>query len=212
MSSNTEKKSNKFNKKEIKPISIYSRSIITRVIQLPITAIGNNLKQTLEEYISFHFEGKCVVEGFIKQKSSKILTYSSGVIKMGVNIIFDVVFECEVCFPVEGTILSCITKNNTKAGLTAESADEKPSPVIVFIARDHHYNNSQLSDIKEGDKINVRIIGQRFELNDKYISIIGELIRERPKQMGNVYNEINNPNKVNKVNKPKIQIEELIEK
>jgi len=171
-----------YKNKEIKLTSIYSRSIITRTVVLPITVIGNNLKQTLEEYISFHFEGKCVVEGFIKQKSSKILTYSSGVIKMGVNIIFDVVFECEICFPVEGTILSCITKNNTKAGITAESADENPSPIIVFIARDHHYSNSQLSEIKEGDKINVRVIGQRFELNDKYISIIGELIKDRVKQ------------------------------
>jgi DNA-directed RNA polymerase subunit E'/Rpb7 len=167
--------------KEIKLTSIYSRSIITRTIVLPITVIGNNLKQTLEEYISFHFEGKCVVEGFIKPQSTKIITYSSGVIKMGVNVAFDVVFECAVCLPVEGTVLFCKTKTNTKAGITAESADENPSPIIVFIARDHHYSNYQLSEIKEGDNINVRVIGQRFELNDKYISIIGELIKDRVK-------------------------------
>ena len=201
MLSNSFKKNTKYNKKEIKLTSIYSRSIITRVIHLPITAIGNNLKQTLEEFIAFHYEGKCVVEGFIKPQSSKILTYSSGIIKKGNIILFDVVFECEVCLPVEGTILSCIAKTNTKAGITAESADEKPSPVIIFIARDHHYSNSQLSDIKEGDKINVRIIGQRFELNDKFISIIGELIRDRTKQ------NINN-NENNKSGKPKILIEE----
>jgi DNA-directed RNA polymerase subunit E'/Rpb7 len=198
MSMNVVRKIQKLNKnKDIKLTSIYARSIITRTIVLPITVIGENLKQSLEEYISFHFEGKCIVEGFIKPTSSKIITYSSGIIKMGVNVSFDVVFECEICFPVEGTILSCIVKTNTKAGLTAESADEKPSPVIVFIARDHHYTNSQLSDNKEGDKINVRVIGQRFELNDKYISIIGELMRER--QKSNVGSEYN---------KPKILIEE----
>ena len=32
---------------------------------------------------------------------------------------------------------------------------------------------------KEGDKINVRVIGQRFELNDKFVSIIGELVKEK---------------------------------
>lgn len=195
---NIVKKIQKINKnKEVKLTSIYSRSIITRKITLPITAIGQNLKQTLEEYIVFHFEGKCVVEGFIKPYSSKIITHSSGIVNMGVNISFEVVFECEVCFPVEGTILSCIVKTNTKAGLTAESADEKPSPIIVFIARDHHYTNSQLNDNKEGDMINVRVIGQRFELNDKYISIIGELIRDRPKSKPNT-----------EYNKPKISIEE----
>jgi DNA-directed RNA polymerase subunit E'/Rpb7 len=166
-------------KKEIILSSIYSRSIITRTISLPITAIGKNLKQVIEEYISFHYEGKCVVEGFIKPQSTKIITYSSGTIKRGNFVSFEVVFECQVCFPVEGTNISCIAKTNTKAGITAESADEKPSPIIVFIARDHHYYSSQFNDVKEGDKINIRVIGQRFELNDKFVSIIGELIRQQ---------------------------------
>jgi len=168
-------------KKEFVLSSIYSRSIINRTISLPITVIGNNLKQIIEEFISFHYEGKCLVEGFIKPQSTKIITYSSGTIKRGNYVSFDVVFECQVCFPVEGTIISCLAKTNTKAGITAESADEKPSPIIVFIARDHHYYSSQFNEIKEGDKINIKVIGQRFELNDKFVSIIGELIRQ-PKQ------------------------------
>jgi DNA-directed RNA polymerase subunit E'/Rpb7 len=165
-------------KKEIKLSSIYSRAIINRNILLPINVIGKNLKQIMEEYISFHYEGKCIVEGFIKPYSTKIITYSSGTIKRGNFVSFDIVFECQICFPVEGTIITCIAKTNTKAGITAESADEKPSPVLIFIARDHHYYSSQFNEIKEGDKINIRVIGQRFELNDKFISIIGELIRE----------------------------------
>ena len=32
------------------------------------------------------------------------------------------------------------------------------------------------SQVNEGDKIEIKVIGQRFELNDKYISIIAELI------------------------------------
>jgi len=175
--SNLKSKSNK--KKELILSSIYSRSIINRNILLPITTIGKNLKQVIEDYISFHYEGKCVVEGFIKPQSTKIITYSSGTIKRGNFVSFDVVFECQVCFPVEGTIISCIAKTNTKAGITAESADEKPSPIIVFIARDHHYLSSQFNDVKESDKINIRVIGQRFELNDKFVSIIGELVRQQ---------------------------------
>ena len=30
--------------------------------------------------------------------------------------------------------------------------------------------------IQEGDKFIARVIGQRFELNDKYVSIIAELV------------------------------------
>jgi DNA-directed RNA polymerase subunit E'/Rpb7 len=166
-------------RKENRIQSVYSRCLITRNIVLPITAIGKNIKETIEENIKSKFEGKCVVEGYIKPNSSNIITHSSGLVIRGNSISFEVVFECEVCFPVEGMILSCVAKNITKAGIRAESATDVPSPVVVFIAKDHHYTNNYFSEIKEGDNINVRVIGQRFELNDKYISIIGEVIKPK---------------------------------
>ena len=166
-------------RRETRIQSVYSRCLITRKIVLPITAIGKNLQEVIEENIKANFEGKCVVEGYIKPNSSKIITYSSGIIQKGNIISFEVVFECDVCFPVEGMLISCVAKNITKAGIRAESANDVPSPVIVFIAKDHHFNVQHFTEIQEGDKINVRVIGQRFELNDKYISIIGELIKEK---------------------------------
>jgi len=159
--------------------TIYSRCLLTRKIVLPLVTIGKNLQENIEENIKVNFEGKCVVEGFIKPGSVKIITYSSGTIQRGNHILFEIVFECDVCFPVEGMIVSCVAKNITKAGIRAESAGEVPSPVVVFIAKDHHYNVPHFAEIQEGDKISVRVIGQRFELNDKYVSIIGELIKEK---------------------------------
>lgn len=166
-------------KRENRIQTIYSRCLITRNIVVPITAIGKNIKETIEENIKIQFEGKCVVEGYIKPNSSKIITHSSGLVIRGNIISFEVVFECEVCFPVEGMIISCITKNITKAGIRAESSSDVPSPVVVFIAKDHHHTNNYFNEIKEGDNINVKVIGQRFELNDKYISIIGEVIKPK---------------------------------
>ena len=159
--------------------TIYSRCLITRKIVLPITSIGKNLQEVIEENIKSSFEGKCVVEGYIKPNSSKIITYSSGIIERGNGISFEVVFECDVCFPVEGMLIQCVAKNITKAGIRAESATDVPSPVVIFIAKDHHFNVPQFADIQEGDKLNIRVIGQRFELHDKYISIIGELVKEK---------------------------------
>jgi DNA-directed RNA polymerase subunit E'/Rpb7 len=166
-------------KRDARVASVYSRSLITRNISLPIVAIGKNIQETIELNIADHYEGKCIVEGFIKPGSSKVITYSAGIINRGFNIIFEVVFECEVCFPIEGMIISCVAKNVTKAGIRAESDNETPSPVIVFVAKDHHYNNNLFSEIKEGDTFNVKVIGQRFELNDKYVSIIGELMKPK---------------------------------
>lgn len=159
--------------------TVYSRCLLTRKVVLPITSIGKNLKQNIEENIKVNFEGKCVVEGYVKPNSVKIITYSSGTIQRGNSIVFEVVFECEVCYPVEGMKIQCIVKNITKAGIRAESANDVPSPVVIHIAKDHHYSVQYFSDVQEGDKINVRVIGQRFELNDKFISIIGTLVKEK---------------------------------
>lgn len=163
-------------KKEYRLLPIYSKSLITRNIILSISQIGKNIRQTIEKAIASNFEGKCIVEGFVRPNTSQIISYSSGLIERGTNISFEVVFECEICFPVEGMLITCLAKNITKAGIRCESFDEKPSPIVVFIARDHHYNNNYFSSIQEDDKISIRVIGQRFELNDKFISIIGELV------------------------------------
>ncbi len=97
---------------------------------------------------------------------------------------FTITFECLVCRPVEGLRFKCVVKNVTKAGIRAET-NEPISPVIVFIARDHHHNIKAFSKLKENDEINVRVIGIRYELNDKYISVIAEYVEpkktKRPK-------------------------------
>ena len=164
-------------------VGIYSKSLVTRKVPVNIKYVGSNIKQTLENIISSEIEGKCIVEGFVKPMTTKILTYSSGLID-GVNIMFEIVFECLVCSPVEGMHIKCIAKNITKAGIRAET-DEEPSPVIIFIARDHHNTSKYFANVKQNDSIKVRVIGQRYELNDKYISIIAELLETKEDKIKN---------------------------
>jgi DNA-directed RNA polymerase subunit E'/Rpb7 len=154
--------------------TLFTNALITKKIHVNIQNIGNNIKQTLEKMIASDIEGKCIVEGFVKNNSTKIMTYSSGLIH-GATVTFEVAYECSICSPVEGMNISCIAKNITKAGIRAETNDS-PSPVVIFVARDHHYSTPYFSEVKENDEIVVKVIGQRFELNDKYISVIAELV------------------------------------
>jgi len=157
---------------------VYSRSLITKKVTLSIMNVGKNLRETLETSLQQSNEGKCILEGFVKTGSIKIVTHSSGVVQ-GSNVVFEVVFECDVCYPVEGMLLNCIARNITKAGIRADSASETPSPFVVFVARDHHYMIPYFSSIEENTKFVARVIGQRFELNDKYVSIIAELVEPK---------------------------------
>ena len=164
-------KKQKYRQREAK--NVYGKSQITKTIMLPISAVGKNIHQTIERVISSMVESKCIVEGFVKAGSVKVITYSSGLIK-GEHILFEVVFECDVCYPVAGMLLNCVAKNITKAGIRAESSEESPSPFVLFIARDHYYSNDYFNSIEENDKFIARVIAQRFELNDKYVSVIAE--------------------------------------
>ena len=154
--------------------NIYTKSLLNKQLALSITQIGSNIKEVLKEIIMNTIEGKCIVEGYVKPNSVKVINYSSGIVK-GENIVFDVKFECLVCFPVEGMELTCVVKDVTKAGIRALSETE-PSPFIVFVARDHNNMKKEFSSVTVGDIISVKVIGQRYELNDPNIFIIAELM------------------------------------
>ncbi len=179
------------NKKRERGVGIYMKNAITRKVNLPFNVIGENLKENIEQTLKKEIEGRCIDEGYIRPGSIVIVSYSAGVIS-GNMVIFNVLFECLVCRPVEGMRFRAIVKNVTKAGIRAE-INEAKSPIVVFIARDHHYKSAQFSKLEEGDDINVRVIGIRYELNDEYISIIGELVEKKIR--------------VSKIPKPKIIIE-----
>ena len=152
---------------------IYSKALLTSKIQMPFSFIGRNIKDVLEEILAKRIEGKCSADGFVKPGSTRIITYSSGVVSSKFAV-FEVVYECMVCTLVEGMIIECIVKNVSTAGIRALT-NEEYSPVCVYVARDHHYDRSDFAKIKEEETIYVRVIGQRFELNDQWISVIGEL-------------------------------------
>ena len=158
-------------------VGVYTNNLLTRKVHLPFQFVGQNLKQLLETQIKKDIEGKCSVEGYIKPDSTKITSYSSGLVQANL-IVFEVVFECLVCCPVEGQKIKCVVKNLTQAGIRAES-NENPSPIVVYLSRDHHYNNTYFSTVKENDEITIRVIGQRFELNDDQVSVIGEIIEPK---------------------------------
>ena len=165
-------------------VSLYVKNIISKKLSVPIKYVGTNIAEILEQILSSNFEGKCCVEGYVKRGSVKIITFSSGNI-LGNCVIFTVVFEYLVCNPPQGMRISCAVKNITNAGILAHIDEGEYSPLNIFIARDHHYNIPYFSELKEKDIIMVRVIGQRFELNDPFVSVIGELELKQERESRN---------------------------
>jgi DNA-directed RNA polymerase subunit E'/Rpb7 len=156
--------------------SIYFKNILQKDLKINISDIGTNLNSIIKETLASKYEGKCLKEGYIKNNSIVVMTYSSGLLETDF-VLFSVSFECLICRPIEGMKIKCKVDNITKAGIRASYFNNVESPIMVFIARDHYYNNSTFTKIKENDIIIIKVIGTRYELNDNFIYIIAELLK-----------------------------------
>ena len=152
--------------------NVYLKIIVSDKVILDYNLVTDKLFDNIENNLK-NKEGMCINDGFIKPNSIKLLNYSAGEL-ISSRVRFNVIYECLIANAVDNMLIDCKVKTITKAGIRAEM-DEKISPFVIFLSRDHHYNNETFSKIKEDDIISVKVIGQRFELNDSFISIIAEL-------------------------------------
>jgi hypothetical protein len=136
----------------------------------------------LRQMVSNDMDGRCIAEGFIKPGSCVLRSHSIGALSAG-NIRFDLDVDCMLCCPKDGAVINCIAQTVTQAGIRAHACTN-PSPVVIYVSREMHDAVRHgpvpmpMDAIKPGDAMQIRVVGKRFELNDKYVSVIGELINE----------------------------------
>ena len=153
--------------------NLYVNCLIHKKIIVPYNKLGNNMTEYFKNYSEKFIEGICHKEGYIRPFSSSVINFSSGLLKSD-KIIFDVVFSVDVCYPYENMELMCKIKNITKIGIRG-IISENNNPIVLFISREHN-SSTDFDNYEEGQYIKIKVIGNRFEENDKYISVIGEII------------------------------------
>ena len=170
-------------KQQKKNTGIYMLNILTRKVSLRFNTVGSNIQEHIKNKLIMNLEGRCSKEGYIKKNSVRVLSYSAGVIQSN-NIVFDVSFECLICNPCEGQKIKVVVENITKAGIKANYYKLEEKPIIVFITRDHYYNDSNniFKNVKENDEIYIKVIGSRFQLNDNSISVLAEPLKQKFKK------------------------------
>jgi len=162
--------------------SEFSLAVLEKNIILPMTSVGRNITEILMNTISFQIEGKCIAEGYVKPGSSKLVSYSAGLIERGNKISFHVVFSCKVCYPTVNSQIQCKVVSITNSGIRAESIETLPTCMVIYIARDFNLKDLNESDYAEGKIINVKVIGKRFELNDAFVSVIAKIDTSKRKK------------------------------
>ena len=160
--------------------ALFNKQRIKRRLTIPFYKItrGVNVTELLATELAKQLEGHCSIEGYICPYSVSIYAHSCGTLAAA-NIVFDIVADCLICFPDENTVIKCVAKTITKAGIRADATQLIPgriSPIEVFLSRDMNNNNELFPRIEENDILTVEIIGRRFVLHDTHVTIIAMLI------------------------------------
>lgn len=153
--------------------NLYTESIIQEKIKISFNSVSNNMIRYFESYAQKKMERKCRNEGYIRSGSASVISYSTGLLNSD-SIIYNVVYSVQVCYPYENMEIECKIKNITKIGIRA-IINEHNNPIVLFISREHN-PDKDFEQYKEDNYIKVKVLGHRFELNDEYISVIGELL------------------------------------
>ena len=169
---------------ELSASNCYSDCIASRKVVIPFNEVSagastGNIAKVIHKYISTQVENKCTIEGFVHPNTCKILSHSSGTLQ-GPNVQFDVAYKCSVFLPCECAILVCRVKSVTNAGILAGiNGVSVVNPVVVYVLREHQSNENDryFNSVKPDAVIRVKVVGQRFELNDTHVSVIGELVQ-----------------------------------
>jgi hypothetical protein len=112
--------------------------------------------------------------------SVKIVMRSLGIIN---NANFDgittykIKYTANVCNPTINQIIQCNVGNIDKSQVICY-IDEKSdnSPIEIYLFKHNHVGNVIFASLKEGDIINVKIGGSKWEFKDTQINSIAEFV------------------------------------
>ena len=149
--------------------SIYNDNILINIKDLYSSI---NTKITLNDYITKQINkklsNKCNSDGLIIKNSIRIINRNTGSFNLTSDILYNITYKADILFPNEGSIIE-----NCKIIYSSDIlyiAYNKLSSLIIIIPK--NFIDIDI-DIKKNNYINIICLDKYFEINDKYMFIIG---------------------------------------
>jgi DNA-directed RNA polymerase subunit E'/Rpb7 len=159
---------------------IFMRMQLCEKIKLEPAFISNSYKDEVLKRLKAKVEGICTKHGYIRPDSIEIHKVCSGRVELiGLNgsTVFDVYFWADVCNPLLGSILKCRISNINKFGILVEAGNI----IEAIVAKNSVSIQSDvdLEKVRIGDDVMIEVVGKKYELNDKKISLIARIVRNK---------------------------------
>ena len=173
-------------------MNIYTRlvQLINFKLEIPFKQYTSKVDEYIINYAKKKICNRCFKEGYISDTNVKIINKTAGMLD-GSKINYNVLYEFDVFVPHEDLELYVKVNNITKIGIKAVITDDNnKNPLVVFASRIHNEHIS-MNDVESdqnnnidtnkttvsiGDIIKVKVIGNRYEIFDPSIYILGIII------------------------------------
>lgn len=135
----------------------------------------DDMKDLLLLKLKEKHEGKCNANGYVRPNSIELIARSMGQAENGRftgNLIYDCKIQCEVLFPVAGTIIEGDVLKVVKMGAYVVHEEA----IRILLPKDLHLDDPNFDTIQQGTKVKVRIERSRFQTNDMFIMAVGKLV------------------------------------
>jgi len=150
---------------------LFERRALVRNVHVESKFLQRNIEASLLAQLRHKYEGVCVAEGYLQDRSIVVLDHSLGrtnFIKGGLE--YTVKFQADVCMPHPGQTFRVPVTLKSKIGIHAEL-----TPIKVLLPRDLHIGNGDFETVKEGEEIEFEVVGARFQQGDDSIVVLGKL-------------------------------------
>lgn len=159
---------------------IFIRMQLIEKIKLEPAFISSNYKDEVLKRLKAKVEGICTKHGYIRTDSVEIYKVCCGRVELiGLNgsTVFDVYFWADVCNPLLGSVLKCRVSNINKFGILVEAG----SIIEAIVAKNSVSIQSDvdLEKVRIGDDVMIEVVGKKYELNDKKISLIARVVKNK---------------------------------
>jgi len=159
---------------------LYKTLLLEEYIYIKPIELNNKIDDIILLKLKRKVEGICIKYGYIIPNSIEIKTRSLGMIN---NASFDgkttykINYTADVCNPTINQIIQCTVGNIDKSQVICyiDNIPEQ-SPIEIYLFKHNHVGNVIFASLKEGDIINVKIGGSKWEYKDTQINSIAEFI------------------------------------
>lgn len=162
---------------------LFIRALLNDNVKLKPKFVTKDSQRYILEKLKKTFEGCCTYHGYIKADSIEIVKVSCGVVKdvtLNGDTLFNTTYYADVCNPIIGSVITAKVVNTNMFGILAENGldiNGKYYPILEIIVAKNA--NSDLDKIKVGALINVEVIGKKYELEDKKITVVGKVVEKK---------------------------------